>query len=95
MSLTTDDVKKVASLARIRITDEEITLMKAQLNTILGWIDQLQLLKVDDIDLYSTDDVVATHEREDKVSTGPLLNDLMACAVEKKFDMYQVPKMVE
>ena len=42
MSLTSDDVKRVAKLARLGLTDVETTETLAQLNSILELVDQMQ-----------------------------------------------------
>jgi aspartyl-tRNA(Asn)/glutamyl-tRNA(Gln) amidotransferase subunit C len=42
MSLSKEDVKKVAALARLELTDEEIGVLTPQLSNILNFIDQLK-----------------------------------------------------
>ncbi|MDD4902593.1 MAG: Asp-tRNA(Asn)/Glu-tRNA(Gln) amidotransferase subunit GatC [Patescibacteria group bacterium] len=42
MSLSKDEVKKVAALARLELTEEEIDVLTPQLGNILGYIDQLK-----------------------------------------------------
>lgn len=42
MALSTDDVKKIAALARLRFTPEEEALLTRQLGAIVRYIDQLQ-----------------------------------------------------
>lgn len=42
MALTTDNVRKIATLARLRLTPEEETLFAGQLGAIVDYIDQLQ-----------------------------------------------------
>ena len=44
MVLTTDEVRKIASLARLRLTPEEEERFAVQLGQIVGYIDQLQEL---------------------------------------------------
>jgi aspartyl-tRNA(Asn)/glutamyl-tRNA(Gln) amidotransferase subunit C len=44
MALTNDDVRKIASLARLRFTPEEEAAYAAQLGQIVDYIDQLQQL---------------------------------------------------
>jgi aspartyl-tRNA(Asn)/glutamyl-tRNA(Gln) amidotransferase subunit C len=41
MSVDTATVKKIASLARIAITEEDATRLAPELGNILGWIEQL------------------------------------------------------
>jgi aspartyl-tRNA(Asn)/glutamyl-tRNA(Gln) amidotransferase subunit C len=42
MALTTDNVRKIATLARLRLTPEEEALFAGQLGAIVDYIDQLQ-----------------------------------------------------
>lgn len=42
MALSTDDVKKIAALARLRFTPEEEALLTRQLGAVVRYIDQLQ-----------------------------------------------------
>ena len=41
MSLDTATVRRIASLARIRLEEEEVGRMQAELNGILAWVEQL------------------------------------------------------
>ena len=47
MSLDAATVRRIASLARIRLEEEEVGRMQAELNGILGWIEQLQGVDTD------------------------------------------------
>jgi aspartyl-tRNA(Asn)/glutamyl-tRNA(Gln) amidotransferase subunit C len=47
--LTEKEVRHVAELARIGLTDEELEKFKSQLSTILDFVNQLQKLKTDNI----------------------------------------------
>ena len=49
MSVTKDDVRKVARLSRIAVTDAHAEELVGELNGILNWIDQLNEVDVDDI----------------------------------------------
>ncbi len=40
--LTKDDVKKVAALARLDLTEEELEILPGQLSNVLNYIDQLK-----------------------------------------------------
>ena len=41
MSLSREDVRKIAFLARIRIADGELDALAGELNNIIGWVEQL------------------------------------------------------
>jgi aspartyl-tRNA(Asn)/glutamyl-tRNA(Gln) amidotransferase subunit C len=64
MALTHEDVRKIATLARLRFTPEEEARLTGQLAKIVDYIDQLQAFAVADVDLGSrgvqeAEDIVA------------------------------------
>ncbi|MRS11826.1 MAG: Asp-tRNA(Asn)/Glu-tRNA(Gln) amidotransferase subunit GatC [Actinobacteria bacterium] len=44
MAITESDVRHVAMLARLALTDEQVTTLTAELGSVLGHIDELQRL---------------------------------------------------
>lgn len=61
MALTTEDVRKIATLARLRFTPEEEIRFAGQLAKIVDYIDQLQTYEVAEVDPGSR----GVHEMED------------------------------
>ncbi|HEY0607978.1 MAG TPA: Asp-tRNA(Asn)/Glu-tRNA(Gln) amidotransferase subunit GatC [Herpetosiphonaceae bacterium] len=49
MVLSMEDVRKVALLARLRLSDDELAVMQQQLSSILGYMDMLQEVDVTDV----------------------------------------------
>ena len=49
MALTMDDVRKVALLARLRLTEDELAVMQQQLSSILEYMQMLQEVDVTDV----------------------------------------------
>lgn len=49
MAITESDVRHVAMLARLALTDEQITTLSAELNSVLGHIDELQNLDLEGV----------------------------------------------
>lgn len=95
MSLTHEDIKKIANLSRIRVEPSEYDAVAKQLSGIFGWIDQLQQVKTDGMlpypDLYAG----STHEREDIVIEHDQADLILKNAPEKAHGMFAVPKVVE
>ena len=50
MSLTPAEVRNVAHLARLELTDDELTAMTRQLGSILDYVAQLQQLNLDGVE---------------------------------------------
>ncbi len=48
--LTTEEVKKIASLARLNLTEEEIELYRGQLSLILDYVGQLKEVDTDGVE---------------------------------------------
>lgn len=54
MSLTDDEVRKLAFLARLELSDEEVALVRPQLTSILGFIERLSELDTQDVEPMTT-----------------------------------------
>jgi aspartyl-tRNA(Asn)/glutamyl-tRNA(Gln) amidotransferase subunit C len=50
MSLSINEVRKVAQLARLELSEADLALMQQQLSAILDYVDQLNQLNTDDIE---------------------------------------------
>lgn len=95
MSLTRENVAKVAKLARIRLEDTELDAMKLEINGILNWIDQLQQVNTDGVEIFSEQQEQQLPERTDIVNDGNIVEAILANAPEKAHGMFAVPKVVE
>jgi aspartyl-tRNA(Asn)/glutamyl-tRNA(Gln) amidotransferase subunit C len=94
--LTRDDILKLARLARIDVTDEEVTEFTAEFNTILGYVEQLQA--VDTEGLEPTNQVtgqVIDVSRDDVVEDyGYNVKDLQKNVPAMKDNHIQVKRMI-
>ena len=50
MSLDTATIRRIASLARITVEDNQLEPLALELNSILGWIEQLNEVNVDGVE---------------------------------------------
>jgi aspartyl-tRNA(Asn)/glutamyl-tRNA(Gln) amidotransferase subunit C len=48
MAVTTDDVKKLANLARLELTDSEVEKLRGEIDSILAYIDTIQKVTLPD-----------------------------------------------
>src|SRR3546814_3206953 len=80
MSVDHATVKKIASLARIAISDAEADALVPELNNILGWVEQLGEVNVAGIEPMTA--VIPNHLRlrEDVVSDGNVREKVLANA---------------
>ncbi|HZA56128.1 MAG TPA: Asp-tRNA(Asn)/Glu-tRNA(Gln) amidotransferase subunit GatC [Candidatus Udaeobacter sp.] len=95
MKLTREEVQRVATLARLRMTAEEEAHLTEQLDKILQYMDKLNQLDTSRIEpLAHVIDVVNAF-REDQVTNRPNPDALLANAPAKDQTFFQVPKIIE
>jgi aspartyl-tRNA(Asn)/glutamyl-tRNA(Gln) amidotransferase subunit C len=98
MSLDTATVKRIASLARIRLEEAEVERMRAEINGILGWIEQLREVDTDGVEPMAggaPEGQPAMRMREDAVTDGGIADAVLANAPDRAGDYFAVPKVVE
>jgi aspartyl-tRNA(Asn)/glutamyl-tRNA(Gln) amidotransferase subunit C len=95
MSLDTATVRRIASLARIRLEEGELARAQAELNGILGWIEQLQAVPTEGVEPMAGGGAVAMRMREDVVTDGGIPEKILANAPDRQGDYFAVPKVVE
>jgi aspartyl-tRNA(Asn)/glutamyl-tRNA(Gln) amidotransferase subunit C len=95
MSLTPDEVAKVALLARLRLSPEELALFTGQLNAIVDYVAQLQTLDTANVEPLAHGVEVRNVFRED-VRTPSLPRDkALANAPKKNAESFLVPAVLE
>ena len=95
MSLTSDDVKRVAKLARLGLTDVETTETLAQLNSILELVDQMQQIDTDGVAPLAHPLELKQTLRADAVSETNQRDKFQAIAPQADAGLYLVPRVVE
>lgn len=95
MSLDKQTVAKVARLARIKMTDDELDQYAPQLNKILEFVEQLEEVDTDSVEPLPSPVDIPLKLREDSVSDGGYQDKVLANAPEDLEGFYVVPKVVE
>jgi aspartyl-tRNA(Asn)/glutamyl-tRNA(Gln) amidotransferase subunit C len=95
MSLDLATVRRIATLARIHVDDAELPALQADLNGILGWIEQLNEVNVEGIEPLTGAAQMALKMREDVVTDGGYVDKVLANAPERAGDFFVVPKVIE
>ncbi|MDN5927815.1 MAG: Asp-tRNA(Asn)/Glu-tRNA(Gln) amidotransferase subunit GatC [Hyphomicrobiales bacterium] len=95
MSVTIDTVKRVAKLARIAVDDEDARRMTGELNTILGFVEQLNEVDVSGVEPMTSVMPMEMKKRQDVVTDGGKAGDVMANAPAAEENFFLVPKVVE
>ncbi len=95
MSIDKNTVRKVASLARLEMTEAELERMTPKLNGILQWIEQLQAVNTDGIEPLANVANIELHLRPDAITDGNCQGKILANAPEEVGGFFVVPKVVE
>ena len=95
MSIDTDTVRKVASLARIAVREDELAPLAAELNSILGWVEQLAEVYVTGVEPMTSVTPMVLKRRADEVTDGNRQSDILANAPDAREGFFTVPKVVE
>ena len=95
MSVDTEQVRHIAKLARIAMTDAEVEAMVPELNNILGWVELLG-----EVDTEGVEPLTAVIEQElrlraDAVTDGDCRDDVLANAPAAEHGFFAVPKVIE
>lgn len=95
MSVDTATVRRVARLARIKVTDDEAERMTNELNSILGFVEQLNEVDVAGVEPMTSVVSVKMRRRQDVVTDGEDAAALTANAPVSEDNFFLVPKVVE
>jgi len=95
MSLSLDDVSRIARLARIEISPAEATRTRDQLNGILAFVEQLRAVNTDGIEPMAHAVDVVQRLRPDVVAETDRREAFQAIAPETEAGLYLVPKVIE
>ena len=95
MSVDKDTVKRVAKLARINVSDTEAEGLKSELNTILGFVEQLNEVDIEGVEPMVSVTPMVMKKRDDKVTDGDKAGDIVANAPLTEDHYFLVPTVVE
>jgi aspartyl-tRNA(Asn)/glutamyl-tRNA(Gln) amidotransferase subunit C len=95
MSLDSDDVKRIARLARIETSDAEAQATQAQLNSIFDLIATMQAVDTRDVSPMAHAQEVYQRLRDDVVTETDRHAAFQAIAPAVENGLYLVPKVIE
>ena len=94
MSVTRDDVRRVAALARLELTGAEESALESELNAILAYVEKLRELDVDGVEPMTHGDVGEGTLRGDAVVPGLAQEEALRGAPETAEGHFVVPQVV-
>ncbi len=95
MSVDATTVRRVARLARLAVTDEEVTAIEGELNAILGFVEQLGEVDVTGVEPMTSVIPMEMKKRQDIVTDGEKADDIVANAPASEDHFFMVPKVIE
>ncbi|MEQ1629085.1 MAG: Asp-tRNA(Asn)/Glu-tRNA(Gln) amidotransferase subunit GatC [Gallionella sp.] len=95
MSLTTQDVQKIARLARLSMNESEIEAARSQLSGIFELIAEMQAVDTTGIEPMSHAQELSQRLREDTVSESDQRAAFQAIAPQVEDGLYLVPQVIE
>ena len=95
MSFTIDQIRRLARLARIEVSDAEVEQTRVQLNGIFELIEQLQAADTRGIAPMAHAFDAVQRLREDSVTESDRREAYQAVAPEVETGLYLVPKVLE
>lgn len=95
MSITEAEARKVAHLARIAFSDQDLPALAAELNNVLNMMQQLNEVDVDGIEPMTAVTPMRLKRREDVVTDGEMQDKVLSNAPDAREGFFAVPKVVE
>ena len=95
MSLTSDDVKQIAHLARLGVDDAALDPLAEDLSTVLNLVEQLNAVDTTGIEPLAHPGNASLRLRADEVSEDNLRDELQAPAPELGQGYFLVPRVIE
>lgn len=95
MSLDKKTVAKVANLARLEMSDEELEKYGPQLSNIINFVEQLAEVDTENVEPLASVVDITLRLRSDEVTDGGYQKEILANAPESLEGFFVVPKVVE
>ena len=95
MSLNQADLKKIAHLARINVSEQETKVLEEKLQGIMSLIDQMQNVDTNNVEPMSHAIEVSQPLREDIVKETDIRKDSLPLASEVHDSLFVVPQVIE
>ncbi len=95
MALDKAAVAHIAALARIRLSEDELEPLAAELSHILTWVEQLAAVDTSDVAPMTSVAAMRLPMRADEVTDGDRRDAILANAPQQTRGFFVVPKVVE
>ena len=95
MSVDAATVRRIAHLARIAVSEEEVPHLQGELNAILAFVEQLSEVNIGGVEPMTSVTPMEMKKRPDVVNDGEIADDIVRNAPATEGHFFLVPKVVE
>ena len=95
MSVDAATVRRIAHLARIAVSEDEVPHLQGELNAMLAFVEQLSEVNVEGVEPMTSVTPMAMKKRTDLVDDGEIADDIVKNAPATENHFFLVPKVVE
>ena len=88
-------IKKIAQLARIKISEDDITGLQNDLNRIVGFVDKMSEVSIEKVEEFRFGETSLSEMRVDEATENNNSEKLLSNTKHKKEGFFVVPKIVE
>ncbi len=92
--LTTDEVKKVAEMARIELSDSDVEKYQHDLSAVLDYVEELKVVDTTGLEIVSSVTGLENVARNDEAKPIEYQEEIMANAPERKEKYYKVKSIL-
>lgn len=93
MKLSAEEVSHIATLARLKLTEEEKEKYRGQLSGILEYVEKLSAVNTENIESTTQVTGLTNVTREDSILESGISEELVACAPKSSNGYVVVPKI--
>ncbi len=95
MGIDEKTIKKIAKLARIRISDDDVAILQNDLNRIVGFVDKMSEISIEKVEEFRFGETSLSEMRVDEETEENNAEQILSNTKNKKEDFFVVPKIVE
>ncbi|MDA0902135.1 MAG: Asp-tRNA(Asn)/Glu-tRNA(Gln) amidotransferase subunit GatC [Proteobacteria bacterium] len=93
--ITLKDTKKIAKLARVKVSEEQEKQLTKQLGDIIHWVEALGEVDTENVEILTNVHNINMPLFEDKVVHGDMADQVLKNAPDNKYNYFAVPKVIE
>ena len=95
MTISKDTILKIANLAKISISEDQIEKLESEISSILNWVDTLNEVDTENIEPMSNSLTNFLQMREDIVNDGEKGSQILSNSPAEDKNFFVVPKVIE